>query len=89
MMGACSGLGPGSESPWALISDLDSDFALGLSSVKARARARARNAPAILVADHRPILPRDGVISAQLAQRVVRIVVVVPVLMAAVPAPAL
>ena len=50
---------------------------------------RARNAPAVLVADHRPILPRDGIIGAQIAQCVVRVVVVVPVLMAVVPAPAL
>ena len=71
----------------ALISDPDSDFGLGSGSV--RARARARNAPAVLVADHRPILPRDGFIGAQAAQCVVRVVVVVPVLMAAVPAPAL
>ena len=51
--------------------------------------ARARNAPAVLVADHRPILPRDGVVGAQVAQCVVRIVVVVPVLVAVVPAPAI
>ena len=51
--------------------------------------ARARNAPAILVADHRPILPRDGVFGAQVAQCVVRIVVVMPVLVTVVPAPAL
>ena len=50
---------------------------------------RARNAPAVLVADHRPILPRDGVVGAQVAQCVVRIVVVMPVLVALVPAPAL
>ena len=52
-------------------------------------RARARGAPAVLVADHRPVLPRDGVVAAQVAQSVVRIVVVVPVLVAVVPAPAL
>ena len=51
--------------------------------------ARARNAPAVLVADHRPILPRDGVVGAQVAQCVVRIVVVMPVLVTVVPAPAL
>jgi len=50
---------------------------------------RARDAPAVLVADHRPVLPRDGVIGAQVAQCVVRIVVVVPVLVAVVPAPAI
>jgi len=46
-------------------------------------------APAVLVADHRPILPRDVLVGAQLAQCVVRIVVVMPVLVAVVPAPAL
>ena len=50
---------------------------------------RARNAPAVLVADHRPILPRDVLVGAQVAQCVVRIVVVMPVLVALVPAPAL
>ena len=45
--------------------------------------------PAVFVADHRPVLERDGVVGAQVAQCVVRIVVVVPVLMAVVPAPAL
>eukprot|EP00964_Phaeocystis_antarctica_P094525 scaffold61231_cov65-Phaeocystis_antarctica.AAC.1 len=67
--------------------DPELEFGLGLGSV--RARAWARNAPAVLVADHRPILPRDGIIGAQVAQCVVRVVVVVPVLMAVVPAPAL
>lgn len=45
--------------------------------------------PAVLVADHRSVLPRDGVVGAQVAQSVVRVVVVVPVLVAVVPAPAL
>ena len=45
--------------------------------------------PAVFVADHRPVLERDGVVGAQVAQCVVRIVVVMPVLMAVVPAPAL
>eukprot|EP00964_Phaeocystis_antarctica_P141366 scaffold106388_cov57-Phaeocystis_antarctica.AAC.4 len=45
--------------------------------------------PAVLVADHRPVLPRDGVVGAQVAQCVVRIVVVVPMLVAVVPAPAI
>eukprot|EP00964_Phaeocystis_antarctica_P046133 scaffold26606_cov50-Phaeocystis_antarctica.AAC.4 len=49
----------------------------------------ARGTPAVLVADHRPVLPRDGVVGAQVAQCVVRIVVVVPVLVAVVPAPAI
>ena len=44
--------------------------------------------PAVLVADDRPVLPRDGAVVAQAAQSVVRVVVVVPVLVAAVPAPA-
>jgi len=46
-------------------------------------------APAVLVADDRPILPRDGAVVAQSAQCVVRIVVVMPVLVTVVPAPAL
>ena len=50
---------------------------------------RERNAPAVLVADHRPILPRDVLIGAQVAQCVVRVVVVMPVLVAVVPAPAI
>ena len=50
---------------------------------------REYGAPSVLVADHRPVLPREVPARAQAAQCVVRVVVVMPVLVAVVPAPAL